>query len=337
MGAGELRRPGTAPARNAGCTEIQFADRRRDQGPAALQRRAACSSAARPTFGRDAAQATRIEVDGRPCQATAKGGGRAAAIRRSTRRPGKFTTNAEVDEHADEQPVARGRRRPRRPSYVGKTVIRLKPNALMDVTNYSATGVPTLRSTSRGPTTASSTSRTTAPAPASTRPTPTTTSRPRCGNVYVSGTYSSSLTIAAANDVIIRPTTRRQAAQQVGRTPTSYASTGSDADARADRQQLRARRPQGRRAAGTPARNVNTTNDPCSTDVRIDAAILSLQHSFIVDNYNCGRLGKLTVNGAIAQKYRGTGRHRHGARSTRASSRTTSTTTACATARRRTS
>ena len=40
--------------------------------------------------------------------------------------------------------------------------------------------------------------------------------------------------------------------------------------------------------------------------MRIDAAILSLQHSFIVDNYNCGaRLGTLTVNGAIAQKYRG--------------------------------
>ncbi len=27
-----------------------------------------------------------------------------------------------------------------------------------------------------------------------------------CGNIYVSGTYTTSLTIAAANDVIIRPT-----------------------------------------------------------------------------------------------------------------------------------
>ena len=32
---------------------------------------------------------------------------------------------------------------------------------------------------------------------------------------------------------------------------------------------------------------------------------MSLLHSFIVDNYNCGRLGTLTVNGAIVQKYRG--------------------------------
>ena len=37
----------------------------------------------------------------------------------------------------------------------------------------------------------------------------------------------------------------------------------------------------------------------------IEAAILSLQHSFIVDNYDCGRLDDLTVTGAIAQKYRG--------------------------------
>jgi hypothetical protein len=42
------------------------------------------------------------------------------------------------------------------------------------------------------------------------------------------------------------------------------------------------------------------------TDVRIDAAILALNHSFIVDNWYCGAdLGTLTVNGAIAQKFRG--------------------------------
>jgi hypothetical protein len=41
------------------------------------------------------------------------------------------------------------------------------------------------------------------------------------------------------------------------------------------------------------------------TDVRIDAAIMSLLHSFMVDNYNCGRSGNLTVNGAIVQRFRG--------------------------------
>ena len=42
------------------------------------------------------------------------------------------------------------------------------------------------------------------------------------------------------------------------------------------------------------------------TSVRVDAAILALNHSFIVDNWYCGaNLGTLTVNGAIAQKFRG--------------------------------
>jgi hypothetical protein len=43
-----------------------------------------------------------------------------------------------------------------------------------------------------------------------------------------------------------------------------------------------------------------------TTNVQIDAAILSLNHSFWVDNYACGaRLGNLIVNGAIAQNFRG--------------------------------
>ncbi|MDQ0373901.1 hypothetical protein [Cellulomonas humilata] len=43
------------------------------------------------------------------------------------------------------------------------------------------------------------------------------------------------------------------------------------------------------------------------TDRRIDAAILSVAHTFMVQNYNRGDpRGTLTVNGAIAQKFRGT-------------------------------
>jgi hypothetical protein len=41
-------------------------------------------------------------------------------------------------------------------------------------------------------------------------------------------------------------------------------------------------------------------------DFEIDAAIVALSHSFTVDNYNVGaHLGNLTINGAIAQLYRG--------------------------------
>ena len=41
--------------------------------------------------------------------------------------------------------------------------------------------------------------------------------------------------------------------------------------------------------------------------IQIDAAILALNHSFITDNWYCGNpLGTLTINGALAQKFRGT-------------------------------
>lgn len=41
-------------------------------------------------------------------------------------------------------------------------------------------------------------------------------------------------------------------------------------------------------------------------DIRVDAALLALQHSFTVDNHNCGApLGLMRITGAIAQKFRG--------------------------------
>ena len=51
----------------------------------------------------------------------------------------------------------------------------------------------------------------------------------------------------------------------------------------------------------------NVSNDTGSlTNPYIYAAILALNHSFIVDNYDCGaQLGTLHVYGAIAQQFRG--------------------------------
>ena len=43
-----------------------------------------------------------------------------------------------------------------------------------------------------------------------------------------------------------------------------------------------------------------------NSNLNIDAALLAIDHSFIVDHYDCGgSLGTLTVNGAISQKFRG--------------------------------
>ena len=100
--------------------------------------------------------------------------------------------------------------------------------------------------------------------------------------------------------------------------------------ARADRQQLhpgqapglRVERPELRRRDGRPGSvSEESAKGDCDADndnsravngngshqnLTIDAALLAIDHSFIVDHYDCGgSLGTLTVNGAISQKFRG--------------------------------
>jgi hypothetical protein len=110
-----------------------------------------------------------------------------------------------------------------------------------------------------------------------------------CGNAWVSGQYSKSMTIAAENDVIIA------APDDTGTGPSG-----------------KGLRRNGDVIAGLIATNFVRVEHNCAdttrqvANVQIDAAILSLQHSFTVDNYDCGpKMGTLTVNGAIAQKFRG--------------------------------
>jgi hypothetical protein len=112
-----------------------------------------------------------------------------------------------------------------------------------------------------------------------------------CGDAWVSGTYTKDLTIAAANDVIVNGDITSQ--------------TGSDARLGliADNF-VRVWHPVDRTTV-----NSTTCSEPSTgkiTGRRIDAAILSLAHSFMVDNYYCGSaIGTLTINGVIAQKFRG--------------------------------
>jgi hypothetical protein len=117
----------------------------------------------------------------------------------------------------------------------------------------------------------------------SSNPSPTTTTYNEssgCGNVWVNGDYTRDLTIATANDIIVNGNVRN----------TGDAMLGLIAD-----RFVRVYHP----------RCANGGN-PALPTVQIDAAILSVQHSFIVDNYDSCSLGTLTVNGAIAQYYRGT-------------------------------
>jgi len=108
-----------------------------------------------------------------------------------------------------------------------------------------------------------------------------------CGDAWVQGDYSSNLTIAADNDVIVNGNvTRNSDSLLLGLIANNFVrlyhpvSYDEDDDCH--------------NASGS------------LSDPRIDAAILALNHSFIVDNWYCGNdLGDLEVNGAIAQRFRG--------------------------------
>lgn len=114
-----------------------------------------------------------------------------------------------------------------------------------------------------------------------------------CGNVFVHGDYSGQLTIAAQNDIVIDADLESTSEEgMLGLIANNF---------------IRVYHP------ATIVENTTTKKLECTgnaagtpTNLEIDAAILALNHSFIVDNYDCGApLGTLHVLGAISQKYRG--------------------------------
>jgi Tfp pilus assembly protein PilX len=104
------------------------------------------------------------------------------------------------------------------------------------------------------------------------------------GDVYVAGNYTTPVTIAAENNIIID-----------GGITTTADGSGN---------------PTGGATLGLVANEFVRVMHGCSSNdlssPTIDAAILALNHSFIVDNWSCGNPeGTLTVHGAIAQYFRG--------------------------------
>ena len=190
----------------------------------------ACWSAARRPSARenqDGSAATKtdaVEVSGAAPGYVASPAAARATRPRSTRRPSKFTTSSKHaarcrEQRGSSQTVAEAAAA----VYTGKTIIRLKTrddgrhqlqrgrrrpprrawpgNGVLYVKNNGACNGEI--------------------------PTDADYDEPiGCGNVYVSGTYSKSLTIAAANDVIIRPTLG--AKRPAGRRE-HHAGDGSDA------------------------------------------------------------------------------------------------------------
>jgi Tfp pilus assembly protein PilX len=154
-----------------------------------------------------------------------------------------------------------------------------------------------------------------------------------CANVYVHGTYSKSLTIAAENDVIVNGSTYpTSVAGKLGIEPSGTAVLGLIAT-----HFVRIYHPVGATYAAnrgscksgdtynsaTKVCEYENSKDGCNApdlsaaedttngwgtqqNIWLYAAILSTSHSFAVDNYNCGsELGELNVYGAVAQKFRG--------------------------------
>lgn len=105
-----------------------------------------------------------------------------------------------------------------------------------------------------------------------------------CGDLYVSGSYGTALTLAAANDIVVTGSLTNSTDQGGNTAPTGSATLGLVAN-----QYVR----------------VMHARDANASPVTIDGAILTLQHSFFVDNYDSGSPSTLTVHGAIAQDYRG--------------------------------
>ena len=105
--------------------------------------------------------------------------------------------------------------------------------------------------------------------------------------------------------------------------------------ARPDRQQLRPRLPP---VLDRPNGDQRRQRTGSLDDRTIDAAILALNHSFIVDNYNCGAaLGNAHRRRRDRPEVPRPGRHRQRRRAAPATSRTTTTTTGSATSSRRAS
>jgi hypothetical protein len=111
-----------------------------------------------------------------------------------------------------------------------------------------------------------------------------------CGDAWVQGNTTSDLTVAADNDVIIDGHLTHGTSAVLGLIANGFV-----------------------RLYHPCSSNTNLTDSPednnvgATTDLKVQAAVLALNHSFWLDNYGCGaHLGTLHVTGAIAQEFRGT-------------------------------
>jgi type II secretory pathway pseudopilin PulG len=135
-----------------------------------------------------------------------------------------------------------------------------------------------------------------------------------CGNVnIVKGQYAKPLTIAAANNVLIMANVKKTTEEgMLGLIATNFIRIYHPVTLVHPQECTPEYDSRGRYLGEKCVENTNewkcTGNAPTGVleNLEIEAALLALEHSIIVDNYRCGaRLGLITVKGALAQKYRG--------------------------------
>ena len=252
---------------NVSCTEIQFAPQDVLAGP--LHTNDEMYLCGSPTFGRNLQD--QVE-SGRSWRASCTGASPnfKGTFRQNWATIGMPATNASLKTIAGSSYTFSGRTTIQLGTPVGKMTVN------GTVMNYPTDGVVYVQNSGACPTYN----------PVGVPYTGTTTAQ--CGDAYVSGTYDTSLTIATQNDIVVNGDILRDSASDV--------ELGLIADGFV-------------RVRHNVTWNIGADcdNNPAGTVNReIDAAILTLQHSFMVDAYYCGDpLGTLTVKGVIAQKHRG--------------------------------
>lgn len=264
------------------CTEIQFAPGDVVNGP--LHTNDELMVCGSPRFGRNAQD--RIEVSAPPRGSSFQGYRAASGCSASPNFAGTFTANSPI---LAMPPTNTKLKNVAEPAYTftGRTTIQLTGSGLV-ITNaaaglteavraYPPNGVIYIQNGDCGQTT---------------RPLAPLSTPVGCGDAHIHGTYGSDLTIATENDILVRGNVLKSNDRMLGLIANNY---------------IRVHHPVRNLSIPTSSSTqISCVNDNSPTNVQIDAAVLSLTRSFTVDYYFCGApLGDLTVNGAIAQKYRG--------------------------------
>lgn len=264
---------------NGSCGLIQFGDTDKVDGP--LHTNDELYVCGTPEFGRTGRN-DRLEITS--SNAFNKCNSSAAPVVRGDLQTGASKLDPPPDNSALKNEVE--------PSYLltGKTTIVLQPNQML-VNNvpkpYPANGVIYVQSGQCGQ---------------EYRPLTAYAAPDGCGDVYVSGFYNKDLTIGAQKDIIINGDIQRQ-----NTNPKPDVTLGLIATGFVRVEHKLASGPNLNGSYSGPGPSPSCSNASTQDQDRvIDAAILALQHSFIVDHYYCGgSLGTLTVFGVIAQRYRG--------------------------------